>query len=1143
MSGFASGGGRESAPTIESILTQIAPNDAQHDFGNHKPDTVNEKTAYNKGLYRGSGNTINYGTEAQSLASVVETPTNYTPITSANPNMDFCHTSSHPIETKNGKNYTVKYADVKWMPRAKTAYRTAEFEKVKNEINAKKNADKSTTAKKKAEMNAEIDALKAKEKKGFIENLKEKIDELRGTFKDQNAKAEVERHEIDAPMFYEMMGINVNETIAIVVDAASIGLIEILSHGKFSRGNRPTVYYIYGPEVVHDPATKKHPSSPEFKDPNVWLEGVRWIPCVSLNPSSFVYSYSYIPDDPTGLYLNKFFTNYEFELSELKETSKGKTIEYSTDLTIKALDDKYKIKFIDESIDSKSKSDITFLTKIIEVLKEVLQTGEEKQFQYAISFLKKMSGDWLQVLLTLGIAMRNRGFTPHKGTRENITAKIDRAFFVTHDQIALSFALLMGVECIFTHHGPVEGNPSLHSAFLFSLANEADVNSSIIRKATAVNTNYITQIDSLQVHLAKYNEDCNISLSGPIRELDAYLSTEMPTPFQVDVFDKYVKNIFTTGLRLVATKRVLPDLTASMDSNTKLTSKNTLLQTKIAEFKKKPDDVKLAKEILELDAYINAEIANIDKIINSTQDFFKPEDIGKPFDIKNKIRDFTKTLIYNAADKWSWDSPEVSNRSLSKLTNILEIKNFNADRNIFVNHLNELDNTAKSKMTLLFVKIYNYIQKNEKNPANFVYTSTKKGVQSLTPLTQMQFDKFKPMATTFCYEVFINFGGNISGTEITPAKINEYCDAIINANELLLLWDDVLKDENAGKTLTTKDKGQNHLSERVLVAQMNDTGRRLDTAVESFNEFAPDSEPAPTSSSSRKQSKFSMSFNSVFSACNLLKHRLLSRTPGGGGSARGVFGGSKNKKIMKGGALTTCIFHHQLPVYILLFQLHKTVANENFKESNDFELVLQYYDFLTRMQMEISKQTDSQNACKIAMGIRDFFFINNVVSDGVKVKSLDPVLENLPTKMVSFSGLLTTEFCGALNEEYFKDDVEDRQKCMNDPVFTDFIASINIPGCFNTPFDLVTDNVKYEDFVNAVSQSSRDIAQQIVADREGDEVDAIKDASSGASSSSYVKDLNIVVNAQNAAATSAGGKKSRRIRKKRYHKKSKKRRQ
>lgn len=1143
MSEFASGGGggggRGSATTIEPILKQIAPNDAQHDFGNDKPNTVGEKTAYNKGLYRGSGNTINYGTEAQSLASVVKTPTNYTPITSANPNMDFCHSSSHPIETINSKNYTVKYADVKWMPSAKKSYGTAEFTKVKDEINAKKNADKSTTAKKRAEMNAEIDALKVNEKKGFIENLKEKIDELRGVFKDQNAKAEVERHEIDAPMFYEMMGININETIAIVVDAASIGLIEILSHGKFSRGNRPTVYYIYGPEVVHDPATKKHPSSPEFKDPDVWLEGVRWIPCVSLNPSSFVYSYSYIPDDPTGLYLNKFFTNYEFELSELKETPKGKTVEYSTDLTIKALDDEYKIKFIDESIDSKSKSDITFLTKIIEALKGVLTTGEEKQFQYAISFLKKMSGDWLQVLLTLGIAMRNRGFTPHKGTRENITAKIDRAFFVTHDQIALSFALLMGVECIFTHHGPVEGNPSLHSAFLYSLANEADVNASIIKKATAVNTNYESEIvDSLRVSLAKYNEDCNISLSGPIRELNAYLDgyllTEMPTPFHVDGFDTYVKNIFTTGLRLVATKRVLPDLTASMHSSAELISKNRVLQTTITNFKKKLDDVKLAKEILELDAHINAEIANINKIINSTQDFFKPEDIGKSFNIKNKIRDFTKTLIYNAADNWTWDSPEVSNRSLSKLTNMSEIKDFNADRNIFVNHLNELDNATKSKMTLLFAKIYNYIQTNKTTPANFVYTSTKKGVQSLTPLTQMQFDKFKPMATTFCYEVFINFGGNISGTEIKPAKINEYCDAIISANELLLLWDDVLKDENAVKTL-----GENHLSESVLVAQMNETGRRLDSAVESFNEFAPDREISiPSVKPSGKQSKFSMSFNSVFSACNLLKHRLLSRT-----TARGVFGGSKNKKMMKGGALTTCNFHNKLPVYILLFQLHKTVANENFKESNDFELVLQYYDLLLKMQTEISKQTDSQNACKIAMGIRDFFFINNVVSDGVKVKSLDPVLENLPTKMVSFSGLLTTEFCGALNEEYFKDNIEDRRKCMNDPVFTEFIASVDIPGCFNTPFDLVTEEVKYDDFVNAVSQSSRDIAQQIVADREGDKVDIIKDASSGASSSSSMKNQIVAVDAQNAAATSAGGKKSRRNRKKRYHKKTRKRRQ
>ena len=112
--------------------------------------------------------------------------------------------------------------------------------------------------------------------------------------------------------------------------------------------------------------------------------------------------------------------------------------------------------------------------------------------------------------------------------------------------------------------------------------------------------------------------------------------------------------------------------------------------------------------------------------------------------------------------------------------------------------------------------------------------------------------------------------------------------------------------------------------------------------------------------------------------------------------------------------------------------------------------------------------------CEFALSIRDFFFINNVVSDKIKVKKV-PLL---PPKILSFMGLLTTEFCGALNETYFGD-LEDRRESINNPVFTSFITRAD----FTTPFDLVIDQIKYEDFVNAVSLSARNAAQQIVDDR------------------------------------------------------------
>ena len=1142
------GGGGIALGQVEQILTKLAPNDASHDFGNEdRPTGAQQMEAYNKGLYGGSGNTIQYGSEAQSLSMVVSEPSNYVPITSANQDKDYCRISQHMITVLGdaNKTYTVNYADVKYTREIKELYKKMLDAKEADKATAKGvfdekvrilNDDKNIKIASAAEPEP---APVEMPPESFIGKLKTKITktltEITSSKSGGGGSSESEpkdlREEIDAPMFYHMMGLDPNQNIALVIDAASIGIIEILSKGTFQGKIRPIVYYIYGPEVVHDPATKKHPSSPEFKDPIKWSEGVEWIPCVSLNPPDFVYCYDYNPD-PTGLYLNKFFTSFEFGLSELQETVNGKTIDYTTDLTIKAFDDKKNVKFIDESIDSKSKSDITFLTNMIQMLKTAMASNDEKEFQYAIAYLKKMAGDWLQVLLALAIAMRSRGFTPYRGPvpsaaaggggggkeiRPNITATIDRVFFLTHDQIALAFALCNGVECIFTHHTVVKGkgNPSLHSAFLYSLMSAEKVNASIIKKAETLGLpDYTAEITKLNASIEEYNGNRITSIRGPVDTLTAeikeYLRLGIGEKFHVNWFDRYVKTLFTASLKIVAIKKILPDL-STIDFG-ELTDKNSRLKTALGKFESaKEKTVEMAKEILELDASVNSQIKSCEKMIASAQHFFI--DDGGELKINKEIREFTKELIYVAAANWSWDSSEVSTRKLTILESMKERQAFNADRNIFINHLNSLDDDVKSQITLIFARCYDFIESHPDKPEHYQNT-IKKGkdkIETTAILTEPQFQKFKPMATTFCYEVFINLGGKYNipkerTDKITKKQIDDYCNRIIAGNALTLL----LKTDNISESEETEvnktDLIENHTSETVLVQQMNepDNGGINSFSQErvfSAEEIGASSLPPPpltsakTSASSLpppaptgKPSKNSMRFSSVFSACKLLKERVLSNVNYTG--ARGplfVNGGAKNRMSrMKGGAPTICNFHHQLPLYILLFQLHKTLSNENFEESLDYELALQYYGFLLKIQDEFTKLQDKDDAVKIGLGIRDFFFINNVVSDDVKVKEMLPVFQkNLPSKMLSFSGLLTTGFCGALNETYFGD-VKDREESINDPVFTSFITSADVADCFTTPFDLVIGEIKYEDFVKDVSKSAREVAQQIVADRESE---------------------------------------------------------
>ena len=90
---------------------------------------------------------------------------------------------------------------------------------------------------------------------------------------------------------------------------------------------------------------------------------------------------------------------------------------------------------------------------------------------------------------------------------------------------------------------------------------------------------------------------------------------------------------------------------------------------------------------------------------------------------------------------------------------------------LFINHLNSLDDDIKSQITLIFARCYDFIEKN--NDHNQFQNTI--GKSATKPLTPPQFQKFKPMATTFCYEVFINLGGKYNipterTTERTPFK-------------------------------------------------------------------------------------------------------------------------------------------------------------------------------------------------------------------------------------------------------------------------------------------------------------------------------------------------------------------------------------
>ena len=607
---------------------------------------------------------------------------------------------------------------------------------------------------------------------------------------------------MDAPTFYEKMGLDPNQPIAIVVDAYNIGIFDILSKGQFKKADGtqfwPIIYYIFGPEVENDPAPKKQPSSKFFEkqNGNPGTNGVHFIPCIP-DPKDHdcvhLYTWNPIVDDP----LNKFFTKCTVMLSSLKTMPKGKIIEYSTNMTIKCEDNGKT--FINESVDSKSKNDIDFLKKIINSIKSFFNGNDENEFQYAISFLKKISGDWLQVLLVLALKLKLRKFIKYSDrdseNPEDISSLITRAILITHDRIAAGFIINSKGEVMLTNHTPIAGMDSLNSAFLYSLTSANAIRKNTTECALTIarsENNYTIQIAELQEKIEDYCDKYTTHTHVPKLLIKTWLegfiqkfSTNTVEQFPAK-FNYYVREIFPMCLQISTTLRLLPFLGNIKDSkrvelidlNAKLVGAKTTMNRnkafKVINEDKLTDDnmdvVKDSKKLIELDDKIKYELNTLNSlIINAEKSLLTLQD---------NLKDAKKTAIYIAGKNWDWNDINVSLRRLQTLTNLSETIRFNFDRNAFLYEIGDIESDLKIQITTLFAKCYKFMELNKNKIQKFLGRS---------------FDKFEKMTTSFIFEVIYNMGGYAKPfSEFKIENLDEICGKIDKADVDTVVTDAVL---------------------------------------------------------------------------------------------------------------------------------------------------------------------------------------------------------------------------------------------------------------------------------------------------------------------------------------------------------------
>jgi hypothetical protein len=223
----------------------------------------------------------------------------------------------------------------------------------------------------------------------------------------------------------------------------SVLQIDFNHHGFLSRlkqgdaGAEKKVGYIWSAATINDPAGKTPPEDTIFTSPG----GVTLKPYKQTSGSTtFVGGVEYDKDAPT----KNFVSKYDVELSAItKKVSFGRrgkdivTIKFTNSATKQSV-------IISDSKGQNSPSQLnSFINKLIENLRRGIAKkpdSDKAQFELATKWQQKRSGDWLQALHAA--LLKTMTFEPPLPAGFH-------TFFVSHDRIAIAYALAMGVSCLY----------------------------------------------------------------------------------------------------------------------------------------------------------------------------------------------------------------------------------------------------------------------------------------------------------------------------------------------------------------------------------------------------------------------------------------------------------------------------------------------------------------------------------------------------------------------------------------------------------------------------------------------------------------------------------------------------------------------
>jgi hypothetical protein len=232
--------------------------------------------------------------------------------------------------------------------------------------------------------------------------------------------------------------------VAFIVDFSQHHFLQKLTTGEKHDNFR--IKYLMTPELVNDPAEKPNIHNSSLFGLEI-ITGVKLCSYIQSDSENIVYTRF---DRTSPSPLNNFFSNYTYTLSPINQVYiKGKASKLISSLNI-SYEGIQNEKPLTETInDSKAENSITsvsgYLKKIIEKLTTV--NNPANRFQFSSKCQQKRGGDWFQALSCIDV--KTRYFTQILPIREGPSEITCPVYFVTHDRIAVAYALLNGINVIY----------------------------------------------------------------------------------------------------------------------------------------------------------------------------------------------------------------------------------------------------------------------------------------------------------------------------------------------------------------------------------------------------------------------------------------------------------------------------------------------------------------------------------------------------------------------------------------------------------------------------------------------------------------------------------------------------------------------